>query len=289
MKPVIKDLLQTAKFPETVYHYTNANAFLGIIQNKELWASHIRFQNDKEEAIYSLDILKEVLDSKKDVFIKHGLNIDKIFEFISSFTGLATFTISFSSKEDDLNQWRGYANMTPSYCIGFSTALLKQIRIKNEKKENAEIENITETIFAKCIYKREGQRKMIETLLDYVIKTELPSNQYIEEGVAGMIMSDFLPMSAFFKNPSFEEEDEYRLIFSPVQKDKVNIRIGINGFIPYIKVPFEEDCLRDITIAPCTDEKYILDSTSYVCVYNGIDFLRSTGRYLKNSKVPYRQ
>ena len=34
MKPVIKDLLQTAKFPETVYHYTNANAFLGIIQNK---------------------------------------------------------------------------------------------------------------------------------------------------------------------------------------------------------------------------------------------------------------
>lgn len=141
MKPVIKDLLQTAKFPETVYHYTNANAFLGIIQNKELWASHIRFQNDKEEAIYSLDILEEVLDSKKDEFTKHGLDIV----------------------------------------------------------------------------------------------------------------------------------------------------IGKNGFIPYIKVPFEEDCLRDITIAPCADEKYILDSTSYVCVYNGIDFLKSTGRYLKNSKVPYRQ
>lgn len=271
-------LCRKSKLEFAVRHY----------KNKELWASHIRFQNDKEEAIYSLDILKEVLDSKKDEFIKHGLNIDKIFEFISLFTGVATFTISFSSKEDDLNQWRGYANTTPSYCIGFSTALLKQIRIKNEKKENAEIENITETIFAKCIYKREGQRKMIETLLDYVIKTELPSSQYIEEEVAGMIMSDFLPMSAFFKNPSFEEEDEYRLIFSPVQKDKVNIRIGKNGFIPYIKVPFEEDCLRDITIAPCADEKYILDSTSYVCVYNGIDFLKSTGRYLKNSKVPYR-
>ena len=46
MKSVIKDLLQTSIFPTIVYHYTNANAFLGIIQNKELWVFHIRFQND---------------------------------------------------------------------------------------------------------------------------------------------------------------------------------------------------------------------------------------------------
>ena len=61
-------LCRKSKLEFAVRHY----------KNKELWASHIRFQNDKEEeAIYSLDILKEVLDSKKDGFIKHGLNIDK--------------------------------------------------------------------------------------------------------------------------------------------------------------------------------------------------------------------
>lgn len=289
MNSVFRNLFNAEILPDTVYHYTNGSAFLGIVQNKELWASHIRFQNDKTEAIYSLGILREVLEEEKEIFVQKGFDIEKILSFTSSFTGLATFTLSFSGKKDDLNQWRSYANTTPSYCIGFSTALLRQIIIENKKEKVSDVKSITETLFAKCIYKRDIQKSIIENIINHVMKTEIVKGKYIEEGIAGLIMQDFLPISAFFKHPSFEEEDEYRLMFSPVKNDKINIRIGKNGFIPYVKVPFSEDCLRDIIIAPCPDEKHIFDSTLYVCMHSGIEFCKSTGRTIENSIVPYRQ
>ena len=42
--------------PEHLYHYTNGNSFLGIIQKTEMRASHIRFMNDLKEEVYALEL-----------------------------------------------------------------------------------------------------------------------------------------------------------------------------------------------------------------------------------------
>ena len=94
----IKDPLPKVEYPEQVYHYTNANAFLGIIKNKELWASHILFQNDKKEALYSLDLLSESLYENKAAFAKNNIDIQKLLSYIKPLTGQQIFTISFSEK-----------------------------------------------------------------------------------------------------------------------------------------------------------------------------------------------
>jgi len=45
--------------PGTLYHYTNKEAFLGIVQNKKLWASHIAFQNDRSEHKYAFELFRK--------------------------------------------------------------------------------------------------------------------------------------------------------------------------------------------------------------------------------------
>lgn len=39
-----------------VYHYTDINGFISIMQNQELWASHIAFMNDKSEYLHGKDL-----------------------------------------------------------------------------------------------------------------------------------------------------------------------------------------------------------------------------------------
>ena len=111
--------------PEHLYHYTNANSFLGIIQKTEMWASHIRFMNDLKEEVYALELLERRLP---DLLKTTLLNPNKMIKLIQKYfdeenSKLGIFVLSFSENSDDLNQWRGYANGTPSYCIKFNSSI----------------------------------------------------------------------------------------------------------------------------------------------------------------------
>ena len=47
-----------------------------------------------------------------------------------------------TQKKDNLNQWRGYADKIPAYCIGFDYEKLKELVMSNDKEmafENAEV------------------------------------------------------------------------------------------------------------------------------------------------------
>lgn len=305
MEETLRKILQKYQnFPKQVYHYTDANAFLSILSNKKLWASHILFQNDKKEALYSLDLLYEVLKEKEQIFKNNYFDINEIFNDIKSFTGQNTFTISFSEKRDDLNQWRGYANTPISYCIGFAPKELKEIQIKNEdftdetvdtentrnKRKEPIVESITNTLFYSCIYEREPQKRLIEAIIDkQFYYKEYKKDELNNFGMAVQIMTDFLPVSSLYKHPSFSEEKEYRLVFENVPRKKIQIRMGHDRFIPYIEVPIDTKNIKDIVIGPCDNEQYIYNQTSYVCQTYDIEFLRSTGRKLENSQVPFRR
>lgn len=267
------------KYPQQVYHYTNSDAFLGILTNKdkkELWASHILFQNDKKEAYHAFDVLQDALNTNKQRLSNHGLNVEEILNSIKPLIGQNTFTVSFSEKRDDLNQWRSYANSKPSFCVGFSPIVL----LKNEE---------TKILIHKCIYKIDKQQEMINNLIDYAITklSDSDSSEIAAQDFCNSIKLDFFAMSAIFKHPAFQEEKEWRLVITP-KNDEINIRMGKNSFIPYIKVPFEDNALKDVIIGPCEDEDYMRKSTEFVCNQYGIKFDGTTARVLVNSKIPYR-
>lgn len=296
MEETIRNILNKYKdFPNQIYHYTDGNAFLSILKHKELWASHILFQNDKKEALYSLELLHEVLKEKEKIFHEYNCNIEEIFDFVKTFTGQNTFTISFSKKRDDLNQWRGYANSQLSYCIGFAPLELKDINIplKEESIENKKDSSIKPnqniTLIFQCLYETRVQKQLIEAIIDKQFYNKPDKDKLNSIGIAGNIMTDFLPVSTLFKHPCFKDEEEIRLVIDYVNNDLIDIRIGKERFIPYIKVPIKTENIKDIIIGPCDNEEFIYTQTTYVCQRYDIGFSKGERRNLLKSELPFRK
>ncbi len=56
------------KIEKTLYHYTTQEGFLGIIKNKEIWASHTQYLNDQKEYVHAIDLVKHVLENARSRF-----------------------------------------------------------------------------------------------------------------------------------------------------------------------------------------------------------------------------
>jgi hypothetical protein len=55
------DALRTRDQEAKLYHYTNQSGLIGIITNRETWATHIRYLNDSAEFEYAVDLAATVL------------------------------------------------------------------------------------------------------------------------------------------------------------------------------------------------------------------------------------
>jgi hypothetical protein len=49
--------------PPVLYHYSTQQGLLGIIRDKEIWASHTQYLNDVREFRHALDLVKEELSA----------------------------------------------------------------------------------------------------------------------------------------------------------------------------------------------------------------------------------
>ena len=247
--------------PKKLYHYTNKNAFKGIISNQEMWATHIRFMNDTEEQKLALDLLKKQVSN---VFSEKNVDIEKLQKNIEHFVFLemlqkGIYILSFSEKKDDLGQWRGYGSKMPSFCLELDTDKFKSSFI-SEPKENKVIKNSTsfrfsdiidfselnENIFdflstdekkqkfylLPCIYNHSEQIKLInEILTDSYQEIEHLDETISEKILAKEIAKRFVFYCSLIKNESFECEAEWRVIilyektFDYTKKKKVDDEI----------------------------------------------------------------
>ena len=69
-------LAESRELPDTIYHYTNLNGFMGIVQNKCIWASDWQYMNDPAESHYwSPMILEALWDRLSNVNIKFSADL----------------------------------------------------------------------------------------------------------------------------------------------------------------------------------------------------------------------
>ena len=126
--------------PSVLFHYTTPIGLLGISQSKQIWATDLRFLNDKKEFQHSLDIIHSILkgfykvdDNPKKL---KGLNYDFI-EHLRINLGKRkkwnpeVYVASFTEKGDLLSQWRGYCPQG-GFSIGFHYDLLSKIAEKHD-------------------------------------------------------------------------------------------------------------------------------------------------------------
>ena len=129
----VKEILERTP-PTILYHYTTQKGLLGIISDKEIWASHTQYLNDAREFGHALDLLKKELLAMKSEVSASGPARSCLEEMERAiFSGLESINVcvcSFSEQGDVLSQWRAYGGSTSGFAIGFSGTFLRQMSEK---------------------------------------------------------------------------------------------------------------------------------------------------------------
>jgi hypothetical protein len=198
--------------PPTLYHYTSAAGLKGIIENSQLWASNARYLNDSTEVLLGIEHLSDILTSeqRRQVAAKRIALLDTLLDWIKTLERVAdrVYAVCFCEKDDLLGQWRGYANMGGGYCIGFDP---KEIDTRRERK--------LEPRLRKVIYTEDEQLSAIHEILQAVYEWvdalgRRGSEQQIAEAADDAII-EFFGLLPTFKDKSFAQEEEWRLIYTP--------------------------------------------------------------------------
>ena len=140
-KKIFKTFSNTLKASKEtlIYHYTNDIGLKGIIESGQLRLTNIFNLNDPSELSHGLFLAKKILDSKAvnasqmetlvaNLFKQSFGNDIREFERSSEINGFRTnthfFTCSFSQDDNDLGQWRAYADNGRGYALGFDAEAL---------------------------------------------------------------------------------------------------------------------------------------------------------------------
>ena len=219
---------------EIWYHYCSAESFMAIIKNKTLRLCDILHMNDKTELLHGERLFDDILkDATIDDFKKEAIR--SIYYTIRE--RMVLLAMSFSANDDQLSQWRGYADDAKGFCIGFEA-----ITFNNLPVHLLQIE-----------YDIEAQRRLI---LDYLcdIESKFPDDLDFDVNDADSI-ANLQELFSSIKDPSFSEEKEFRVLhaigekedralydsfldgdYKEFIKDDIGFRLVDNIPVPYVDI-----------------------------------------------------
>jgi hypothetical protein len=320
MPSAIDDLL-SRPIPEKLWHYTSIEGFEGIVTSKTVFATDLRFLNDREEFVHTRAVAKKIVDGTPEFDASGFRNryyVDKAVSIAfdtGPLTNLEVFVASFSAAEDQLGQWRGYSHGSSGVSLAFD---LKSFRppvhggslvtfapcvYDSVKKEELMLEAIRHFKDEALGYREKAFHEACElnpensTLDKEKVVTEFLAANPMRRGSDQFLLDaiiktrvDCLQIAALLKNAAFEEENEWRLVLpvlldhSTTLKNPPKFRVGKTTLIPYIAHPFPTAAalpIVDVILGPGSDENSIFAAQRFLKSH-GIDL---TPRL---SKVPYR-
>ncbi|WP_159436116.1 DUF2971 domain-containing protein [Anaerosalibacter sp. Marseille-P3206] len=269
---------------DIIYYYTNVFALKNILENETLWFSSGKYMNDSTDLNYSIGLIREISDEilanerqkscenglemyEKDVFLKEKVEllIEKIDNKLNN-----VFLLSTSKSPDSLTLWANYSTHD-GYNIGMEKPKVKSMIEGTERF----------SIFCyDVIYDQKRQNEIIREYISilyndlrpkYLLEKDEYAREYINGEILESIADQLSIYSIFIKNPSFKQEEEYRIALVNLDerdiRDILKFRISNGVFIPYIEIKFNnsEDNevrllpLKEVTIGP----KNSLDIAEY--------------------------
>lgn len=275
-----------------LYHYTTLKGLLGIVNSSSLWASDITYMNDSAELKHSADLISlEVQDriakgrGKADLL---GRFVDWVLHRITN--GHLLFAASFRSHGNLLSQWRGYSSHGKGVSLGFSADYI----VSCAHSQNFRV--------CKCIYDPAMQRDLIRQIVDVVesqVEKQLSGHgtsfdrSSIYQTVFAQIETDLLRIAAVLKHPSFQEEEEWRVV-SPVitdnDKSHILFREANAMLVPYVEYNLKPDPkkklrLDHLFLGPTSNINISMNSLKMFLAKNGIE----PEKGIAYCQIPYRQ
>lgn len=270
---------------ETLYHYTTFRGFLGIIQHQSLWASDIRYMNDSAELRHTANLVhKEVArrlagDHPRPALLTRFLGwIDHRIT-----NGHMLFGASFRTHGNLLSQWRGYSTPGKGVSIGFCPRHL----VDNAERQNFQI--------GRCLYDPQEQADLIAKVVDAIenLAENYPTDAEVGDRIFEQIESDLLRIAAVLKHPSFQEEEEWRLV-SPVVTNfleaPVSFREGTSMLVPYLSFDLTPEDrshfeLAHVYLGPTSYVELSMNSVSMTLAKADIHVRQG----VEYCQIPYRQ
>jgi hypothetical protein len=157
----LSDVLNRA-IPSKLWHYSSVQGFQGIVASKAIFATDVRFLNDRTEFIHAREIAAQVIAETGEYGANHfpareysRKAVDLAFDSGNlSPDRLQVFVASFSEAEDQLSQWRGYSQGSSGVSLSFNLTTLRP---------PAHIDTLV--TFAPCIYKPEEKKAILRGAL----------------------------------------------------------------------------------------------------------------------------
>ena len=213
--------------PALLCHYTNQHGLLGIISTGEIWATSVDSLNDRKEFEYAKELAESLIsscienesDERKKTHLGYLRNA-------ALNAGINICVSSWSSRIDDLSQWRAYSGTGTGYSIDLKGSTLR------------EFAGAQDFILAACIYDKSTQERVLRSLIDANLaqnikrETEHPPTEEHERFMLEHNGGDFAyhinRYASLFKHPGFEAENEWRLISKPIIVSRMDFRPGIS-------------------------------------------------------------
>ena len=273
-----------------IYHYTSAEAFLGMIHSddsipKELsfWVSNVYYMNDTKEMTALYDELIKILPAiEKDLNLSgelfsitdfpeikienRAINFEDILrKFFFDCLFRDVFVLSFSDQKDTLPMWSLYGKNGNGLCLVF------------DKEE-----------INKCVDERHRVKEVFYSLSEnpaYAFLKDEYLKYYNEKGTdiknkkLGFIVSVLTALPGRVKNPAYAYENEFRIIdhivdmgdlgkwnviidknkTTPAERpqniSETKVRVQKGLMIPYKVFKLPIHCLSSVVIGPSVNQK----------------------------------
>lgn len=229
---------------KVVYHYCSMDSFTNIMKTSTIRMGDPCYMNDSAEVVWIISVLHELIRRSHPDISSYWEIINKNLQQMINKMELP-YVASFSKRGDVLSQWRSYADNGRGVAIGFDIERLISI---DERK----------IIHRDVLYNKDEQIRQLDQNTE-----KFPWQEFAQAVKANdvdeirtktrRLLSLFMEDAMFFKNPAFEEEQEYRLICPPPPIETLKFRNTANMILPYTEICFEErkqSVIKELILGP---------------------------------------
>jgi Protein of unknown function (DUF2971) len=279
---------------------------LKILQTKELWASNVKYLNDVSEHQLFLDAaerrISECIPEIGSLNLRYSTEERSAADALPGFLQLP-FVISFSRQDDLLTHWRSYCSAGNGVSIGFRTASLQAAEVR---KPNSSFTGmiVPHPRFGEVSYIDPNNNEIVDDMITTSYRDAIDfiaQNHHSPDVMTNELTGRLTSAASFFKDYSFENEREFRLIVDGIswRQDLLCFRTARSTLIPYVplviptylfapcKIGEPEphrawNAISSITVGPTPNISLSVEAVLAYCSVNGVY------PTVNPSRVPYR-
>lgn len=224
------DLLwERSTVPDHLWHYTDGAGLLGIANSRSLWCTEYRYLNDREEiSTYAAQLQSYLRAALKDRLSSE--DVDLIVGTSGLYAAWHVFVCSFCTDADRNEHWHQYAKKA-GYALGFNPHTLRSLARTQGFALGPMIYGVDKALNIATA----AVNDQLAVWHSFTSPLKTDERPKLSHFVSKLILS-FAP---FFKQESFQRENEWRLVKMTGIDDAGSIRASKPfGLISYYEFNF---------------------------------------------------